>query len=72
MTSQHIVFDQALIKRYDNSRPRYSSYPSSFLFHDGFCFSLYLLWAVRTNPSSPPLSLFFLLPFSNTSQHHTS
>jgi oxygen-independent coproporphyrinogen-3 oxidase len=66
MTSQHIVFDQALIKRYDKAGPRYTSYPTAVQFHEGFGEGEYRAWAERTNASGRPLSLYFHIPFCDT------
>ena len=38
---QTLVFDQALISRYDQSGPRYTSYPTAVQFHDGQWYSPY-------------------------------
>ncbi len=69
MTSPHqLTFDPDLIRRYDKSGPRYTSYPTAVQFHTGFSEADYRAWAKRTNESSPPrpLSLYFHLPFCDT------
>ena len=66
MKNQEIVFDQALIKRYDKSGPRYTSYPTAVQFHEGFAEAEYRALAERTNTSSNPLSLYFHIPFCDT------
>lgn len=66
MTNQSIVFDLELIKRYDKSGPRYTSYPTAVQFHDGFGEEDYRAWATRSNRSGRPLSLYFHIPFCDT------
>ena len=34
--NRDLVFDDALIAKYDQSGPRYTSYPTAVQFHDGF------------------------------------
>ena len=66
--SQETVFDLELIRRYDKSGPRYTSYPTAPQFHDGFGEEAYRAWVERTNSESPqrPLSLYFHIPFCDT------
>jgi len=66
MTTQSIIFDLDLIKRYDKSGPRYTSYPTAVQFHDGFGEAEYRAWAARSNESGNPLSLYFHIPFCDT------
>ena len=63
---QSIVFDPDLIKRYDKSGPRYTSYPTAVQFHEGFGEADYARIARETNLSGRPLSLYFHLPFCDT------
>ncbi len=65
---QSLVFDPDLIRRYDKSGPRYTSYPTAPLFHSGFGEAEYRAWAQRTNeePVLRPLSLYFHIPFCDT------
>ncbi len=63
---QTLVFDLDLIKRYDKSGPRYTSYPTAVQFHSGFGEAEYRAWAERSNDSSRPLSLYFHIPFCDT------
>ncbi len=65
---QSLVFDLDLIKRYDKSGPRYTSYPTAVQFHDGFGAADYRDWAARTSAvrPKPPLSLYFHIPFCDT------
>lgn len=67
-SSQRIVFDTELIRRYDKPGPRYTSYPTAVQFHDGFGEPQYRAAAARTNTERPlrPLSLYFHLPFCDT------
>ena len=63
-----VDFDAALIRRYDKSGPRYTSYPTAVQFHDGFGEEDYRQWVVLSNgePIPRPLSLYFHLPFCDT------
>lgn len=65
---QSVIFDLDLIKRYDKSGPRYTSYPTAVQFHQGFTESQYQAVARGTNAESPlrPLSLYFHIPFCDT------
>ncbi|MGA7799878.1 MAG: oxygen-independent coproporphyrinogen III oxidase [Gammaproteobacteria bacterium] len=65
---QSLVFDRELIRRYDTSGPRYTSYPTAVQFHEGFGEDLYRGLARGTNQEQPqrPLSLYFHLPFCDT------
>jgi oxygen-independent coproporphyrinogen-3 oxidase len=66
--TQRIVFDADLIRRYDKSGPRYTSYPTVAQFHDGITEEDYRLWARRSNgdPIPQPLSIYFHIPFCDT------
>ncbi|MHB8621790.1 MAG: oxygen-independent coproporphyrinogen III oxidase [Sulfuricaulis sp.] len=68
MNSAHqLKFDSDLIRRYDKSGPRYTSYPTAVQFHTGFTEADYRACALRTNEVSPrPLSLYLHLPFCDT------
>ena len=67
MTSQHTDIDisEALVRRFDASGPRYSSYPTADRFHAGFTAETYHSYvderAGRAN--NPPLSIYVHLPF---------
>lgn len=63
---QTLVLDQALISRYDQSGPRYTSYPTAVQFHDQFGVREYQAAAARSNASGRPLSLYFHIPFCDT------
>ncbi|MBI3571244.1 MAG: oxygen-independent coproporphyrinogen III oxidase [Gammaproteobacteria bacterium] len=66
--NHQIVFDAELLRRYDKSGPRYTSYPTAVQFHAGFTETDYRAQANRTNVVTParPLSLYFHLPFCDT------
>ena len=66
MTTQNIVFDLELIKRYDKSGPRYTSYPTAVQFDEGFSEADYRRLAEDSNTSGRPLSLYFHIPFCDT------
>lgn len=65
---QSLVFDPELIRCYDTSGPRYTSYPTAVQFHEGFTDADYRVAAARTNLEMPrrPLSLYFHIPFCDT------
>lgn len=63
---QTLVFDQDLINRYDQSGPRYTSYPTAVQFHTGFDAAAYATAARASNASGRPLSLYFHIPFCDT------
>ncbi len=63
---QGISFDLDLIRRYDQSGPRYTSYPTAVEFHEGFDADAYAAACARSNLSGRPLSLYFHLPFCDT------
>lgn len=63
---QSILFDQALIAKYDQSGPRYTSYPTAVEFHEGFQAADYRAACDRSNASGRPLSLYFHIPFCDT------
>ncbi len=63
---QTLVFDEALIRRYDKTGPRYTSYPTAVQFTEDFTAETYLQCIERSNASQVPLSLYFHLPFCAT------
>ncbi|HYN76505.1 MAG TPA: oxygen-independent coproporphyrinogen III oxidase [Lamprocystis sp. (in: g-proteobacteria)] len=63
---QGISFDLDLIRRYDHSGPRYTSYPTAVEFHEGFDAAAYQAACARSKASGRPLSLYFHLPFCDT------
>lgn len=65
--NQQIIFDAELLRRYDKSGPRYTSYPTAVQFDAGFTEADYRAQAARSNgPTLRPLSLYFHLPFCDT------
>ncbi len=65
--TQDLVIDQALLRRYDKTGPRYTSYPTAVQFTDNFCDSDYLRAGALSNAPPPkPLSLYFHIPFCAT------
>ena len=65
---QSVIFDLELIKRYDKSGPRYTSYPTAVQFHEGLAEPQYQAIAKSTNSelARRPLSLYFHIPFCDT------
>ncbi len=61
-----IVFDPALIAKYDKAGPRYTSYPTAVQFHDGLGETEYRQQAEASNASGRSLSLYFHIPFCDT------
>src|SRR3989344_2750370 len=63
--SSLVLFDKELINRYEQSGPRYTSYPTAVQYHDGFNWEHYVHIARETNEDLIPasLSLYFHLPF---------
>jgi oxygen-independent coproporphyrinogen-3 oxidase len=62
---QSLDFDAELIRRYDRSGPRYTSYPTAVQFHEEFGAEHYADIARKTNEhlNPRPLSLYFHIPF---------
>ncbi|MFZ6844641.1 oxygen-independent coproporphyrinogen III oxidase [Undibacterium sp. RuTC16W] len=64
-TTDEIELSEELIRKFDKSGPRYTSYPTADRFHERFdeqCYISYLEQrAINTN--KPPLSLYLHLPF---------
>jgi oxygen-independent coproporphyrinogen-3 oxidase len=63
---QSLIFDTELVRRYDRSGPRYTSYPTAVQFNAAFGEADYRRLAEASNESGRPLSLYFHLPFCNT------
>ena len=61
-----LVFDNALIKKYDKSGPRYTSYPTAVQFSENFGEQHYLEQVKLSNERNSPLSLYFHIPFCDT------
>jgi oxygen-independent coproporphyrinogen-3 oxidase len=64
--NQGISFDLDLIRRYDQSGPRYTSYPTAVEFVESFDRAAYERACVRSNGSGRSLSLYFHIPFCDT------
>lgn len=66
--TQTLIIDEVLIQRYDQTGPRYTSYPTAVQFHSEFNHHRYAQWLKATNddPIPPPLSLYVHLPFCDT------
>lgn len=63
---QSIRFDEELIKRYNQTGPRYTSYPTALQFESDFGIADYEVAAERSNASGRNLSLYFHIPFCDT------
>ena len=63
---QSVKFDLNLIKRYDKSGPRYTSYPTALELHVGFSAEDYKQQIALSNARGGPLSLYFHIPFCDT------
>ena len=68
MNSQQIRFDADLVRRYDRSGPRYTSYPTAVQFSDRFGLTEYRAAASASNqdPVPRPLSLYVHIPFCSS------
>ena len=70
MTSnfQELVFDPQIIRRFDVSGPRYTSYPTADHFVEAFDADAYRTWLGRRTVGGigRPLSLYVHIPFCNT------
>ena len=66
--SSNVIFDEKLIRQYDQSGPRYTSYPTVPQFHTGITEDDYQRWAQHSNedPIPRPLSLYLHIPFCDT------
>jgi oxygen-independent coproporphyrinogen-3 oxidase len=61
-----LVFNNDLIKKYDKSGPRYTSYPTAIQFTQAFDEASYLEQVKLSNERNTPLSLYFHIPFCDT------
>lgn len=61
-----IEFDAGLIKRYDKSGPRYTSYPTAVSFTPEYTEDNFRQHADLSNKNGGPLSLYFHIPFCDT------
>jgi oxygen-independent coproporphyrinogen-3 oxidase len=66
--ASELVIDPVLIRKYDVSGPRYTSYPTADRFVEAFGEPQLRQWLARRNIGgfSQPLSLYFHLPFCDT------
>ncbi|MBD3669954.1 MAG: oxygen-independent coproporphyrinogen III oxidase [Gammaproteobacteria bacterium] len=64
--TNYVVFDPDLIKCYDKSGPRYTSYPTAVEFTETFAEAQYKAQVERGNATGNPLSLYFHIPFCDT------
>lgn len=62
-TLPEFIWDEALIKRYDLSGPRYTSYPTAVEFDQNYPVEQMVQAAARSKASNRPLSLYTHLPF---------
>ncbi|MCA8866044.1 MULTISPECIES: oxygen-independent coproporphyrinogen III oxidase [unclassified Halomonas] len=62
-TPMQPVWDEALLRRYDTSGPRYTSYPTALSFHDQFTPDDLTQALERSNASKRSLSLYVHVPF---------
>ncbi len=60
------LFDLELISKYDQSGPRYTSYPTAVQFHEAFDEAAYKHVLQESNSGGSPLSLYFHIPFCDT------
>ena len=67
-SASELVIDPELIRKYDVSGPRYTSYPTADRFVQAFGEGTYKHWLARRNAGSmsQPLSVYVHLPFCNT------
>ncbi|MCW8333189.1 oxygen-independent coproporphyrinogen III oxidase [Vibrio sp. SCSIO 43135] len=61
VASQQIVWDQAILDKYNYSGPRYTSYPTALEFHEAFTIADYDM--ACTQYPERPLSLYIHIPF---------
>jgi len=66
MRSHELLFDPALISRYDRPGPRYTSYPTATQFHGGFTAADHSRHARNAAATTPALSLYVHLPYCST------
>ena len=65
---QELIFDPQVIRRFDVSGPRYTSYPTADRFVEAFDAEAYRLWLGKRTIGGMgrPLSLYVHIPFCNT------
>ncbi|MCU7958971.1 MAG: oxygen-independent coproporphyrinogen III oxidase [gamma proteobacterium symbiont of Bathyaustriella thionipta] len=65
-TDQSLQFEPELLKKYDRSGPRYTSYPTAVQFTDRFTEADLQAAIARSNEQANPLSFYFHIPFCDT------
>jgi oxygen-independent coproporphyrinogen-3 oxidase len=60
---ENVEFDPELIRRYEGSGPRYTSYPTAMEFSPAVTEQDYMGWVRSSNAASKPLSLYVHIPF---------
>ena len=66
-SNKHVpTWDIDLIRKYDISGPRYTSYPTAPQLREGFTRDHWLECAKQSNQTCSPLSLYFHIPFCDT------
>ena len=60
------LFNLDLIKKYDQAGPRYTSYPTAPMFHEGINGEVYAETLKKAGKSDGPLSIYIHIPFCNT------
>jgi len=60
------LFNLDLIKKYDQAGPRYTSYPTAPMFHEGIDSDVYGETLKRVGKADGPLSIYVHIPFCNT------
>jgi oxygen-independent coproporphyrinogen-3 oxidase len=67
-STESLVFDQEIIRRFDVNGPRYTSYPTADRFVEAFNADAAALWLGKRTIGGigRPLSLYFHIPFCNT------
>lgn len=61
-----ILFNKALIQKYNLSGPRYTSYPTAVVFHDQYQSESHLNNLKSQQNNADPLSLYIHIPFCDT------
>jgi len=60
------LFNLDLIRKYDQAGPRYTSYPTAPMFHEGIDGEVYAETLKKAGKESAPLSIYIHIPFCNT------
>jgi len=60
------LFNLDLIKKYDQAGPRYTSYPTAPMFHEGINGDVYAETLKKAGKVDGPLSIYIHIPFCNT------